>query len=264
VAVDSDYCCEIKDKCANLMCPDHQITTGADNLCETTTCTMEADQGTCCKDRMSCGHGDVQCAVNQKMKFDNPSQELCVTDVCTEDEKAACCVDLGTCNGFDCTGNTVAKISPDLCADVTCTANECCEAKALCNTLSCSGTKDHTDGVDSMYCAGAACTLQSDEDMCCEEKGTCDFFASGDGILYCDSFSQSDCVAGLADQANLIACAAAECTAAECCTTAAGDPLPEERPAAVDADREVAQFGFVCEGISLHAMTDQMQTDFKM
>jgi hypothetical protein len=100
--------------------------------------------------------------------------------------------------------------------------------------------------------------------MCCEEKGTCDVFAAGDGIMYCDSFSQSDCDAGLADQANLIACAAAECTAAECCTTAAGDPLPEERPAAVDADREVAQFGFVCEGISLHAMTDQMQTDFKM
>lgn len=169
-------------------------------------------------------------------------------------------MDLGTCTGFDCTGNTVARDSPGFCDDVACTANECCEPKALCNTLTCSGTKGHKDGADSIYCAGADCAM-SDEDDCCEDKGTCDVFGDGDGIMYCDSFL--DCDTELIDQAIMKACAEAVCTAAECCTTATGDPLPEERPATVDADREVAQFGFVCEGISLHAMTDQMQDTFK-
>jgi hypothetical protein len=67
---------------------------------------------------------------------------------------------------------------------------------------------------------------------------------------------------GLVHQARLIACDA-DCTVAECCQTAAGDPLPDTRPAHVPSNQEVAQFGFVCEGISLPAMSDNLKNDFK-
>jgi hypothetical protein len=136
--------------------------------------------------------------------------------------------------------------------------------KALCNTLDCSlfGTKGHKDGADSTYCAGEECN-ENDEEICCEERATCDDMLPGDGSLYCDSYETCG-DAGWAPNPGSRLCADTGCTKEICCNTVGGlPPPPTSRPATVHASREVAQFTMRITGLSLAKTTSEQQVALK-
>jgi hypothetical protein len=240
---DVKQCCEIKDTCGEMQCPETTVPkkNAADAHCFTTECdnTNSYDLNTCCVDRAMCT--TLECGTGWK----NKAVGMCAGDECQlETDQDTCCDQLDKCSDMECNADIhhVKRASaPEYCASTQCEVDECCVEKQRCDLslLECGDGRDLKMDASDIHCATEECSA-ADLNTCCEDKANCSTMVSGDGMLYCSSLTS--CADGLIGSAATTMCANTGCTSDLCCLQAFGPPLPETLPDPVPQDTFKAGF----------------------
>ena len=144
------------------------------NCCTTPTCPATCSGGQTrsadakCKSMTDC----TNCCANNPCPQTCDSESMRTKDSnCTNTACSNCCTKKpAACSSFTCPDNTVPKPQdpiPIVCEGNPCTLNECCNNKAVCNTITCQSNYYNQD--PTKICSGAICNPSE----CCIQDPTC-------------------------------------------------------------------------------------------